>query len=146
MDLVFHHIGIACSNLAREKAHYQILGYRQEGPDFRDPLQKVDGCFMTGPAPRIELLAPVGADSPLHPYLASGIKMYHQCFETRSIEPAVEELKARGARVVAAPKPAIAFGGRRVAFLMLPNMMLVELMESESPEGRVGATEVSIAG
>ena len=45
----FHHIGIACSQVDREIAHWVALGYCQEGGQFEDALQGVAGIFMTGP-------------------------------------------------------------------------------------------------
>jgi len=33
--------------------------------------------------------------------------------------------------LIVAPVPAVAFGGRKIAFLMLPNRLLIELIEAE---------------
>jgi hypothetical protein len=61
----FHHLGVACDDIAAEIPCFEALGYRQEGGMFRDPIHKVEGAFMTGPGPRLELLAPIGAVSPV---------------------------------------------------------------------------------
>jgi methylmalonyl-CoA/ethylmalonyl-CoA epimerase len=128
--LRFHHIGLACRDLDKEAEALRLVGYEMEGEKFSDPLQKIHGCFLIGPGPRVELLAPLNESSPILTWLNKDIKMYHQAYEVESIEHAVEELKARQSVVVSRPKPAIAFGGRKVAFLMLPNRMLVELIEN----------------
>jgi len=63
------------------------------------------------------------------PWLRKGVKMYHQAYEVNSMNAAIAELSSRRAVVVSSPKPSVAFGGRRIAFLMLPNFLLVELIE-----------------
>jgi len=128
--LKFHHIGVACRDIEKEIRAFAIVGYTLEGPRFSDPLQKIHGCFLTGPGPRIELLAPLDDTSPVIPWLQKGVKMYHQAYEVQSIEASIDALSAQHAVVVSPPKPAVAFGGRRITFLMFPNLLLVELIES----------------
>lgn len=125
----FHHIGLACRDIEREAKALRLVGYELEGQHFTDPLQKIHGCFLVGPGPRMELLAPIDESSPVVSWLNQNIKMYHQAYEVDSIDPALKSLSAQHAVVVSRPKPAIAFGGRKVAFLMLPNSLLVELIE-----------------
>jgi methylmalonyl-CoA/ethylmalonyl-CoA epimerase len=125
----FHHIGLACRDIQKEAKALRLVGYELEGQHFTDPLQKIHGCFLVGPGPRMELLAPVDESSPILSWLNRDIKMYHQAYEIESIDPALKSLSAQHAVVVSRPKPAIAFGGRKVAFLMLPNSLLVELIE-----------------
>jgi hypothetical protein len=47
------------------------------------------------------------------------------------METSLSALQDSRALVVRPPVPAVAFGGRRVAFLMLPNMWMVELIDAE---------------
>ncbi len=128
--LQFHHIGIACRHIEKEIRSFAMVGYGLEGERFSDPLQKIHGCFLVGPGPRIELLAPMDDTSPVMSWLQKGVKMYHQAYEVESIEAAVTALAAGHAVVVSPAKPAVAFGGRKIAFLMFPNLLLVELIES----------------
>jgi len=130
----FHHIGVACRDMEKEAEALKLLGYEMEGERFTDPLQKIHGCFLIGVGPRVELLAPVDDTSPVVSWLNKDVKMYHQAYEVESMERALARLTAQRAVVVSRPKPAIAFGGRKVAFLMLPNRLLIELIES--PEMR----------
>jgi len=53
MDLLFHHLGVACRNLDVEEAVWVPLGYTREGDDFEDPRQQIRGRFLTGPGPRL---------------------------------------------------------------------------------------------
>lgn len=126
----FHHIGIACRKLDAEQAYWSVLGYTLESPEFEDPVQKVRGRFLTGPGPRLELLAPTAEDSPVQGVLQRRTKMYHQAFETREFDKALAALEDTGARRTAEPAAAIAFGGRRIVFLMLPNGNLLEIIEA----------------
>ena len=129
-DFRFHHLGVACRDLDREFAGWERLGYRVEGEDFDDPIQKVRGRFIVGLGPRLELLTPAGPGSPVDGVLDRGGKIYHQGFEAFRFEAALERLQAGGARLVAPPAPAVAFGGRRIAFLMTNTLNLIEIIEA----------------
>ena len=129
-DLKFHHIGLACRDMAKDRRDHELLGYRAEADVFTDPLQRIRGLFMTLGPMRVELLEPLDETSPLNSYLKRGIKIYHQCFLCPDIAHSIEVLEAHGARLASAPKPAVAFENRRIAFLILPSQMLIELIEA----------------
>ena len=127
----FHHLGIATKSLEAEARAYALLGYEPEAEEFEDPIQGVRGLFMTAPdAPRIELLAPLPDSTTLDPILKRGVKCYHHGYEVPDLEEGIERLTAARARVVREPAEAIAFDYRRVVFLLLPNMWMVELIEA----------------
>lgn len=128
-DLTFHHIGYACRDLDAEAKQLAPLGYRPEGPDFVDPRQKVQGRFLSGGGPRLELLVPEGDSTTLDPWLKSGIKMYHLGYEAPDLSACIEQLVRARARLIVQPTPAVAFGGRPIAFLMLPKMLMIELIQ-----------------
>ncbi len=127
----FHHIGLACLDLDREQACQALLGYAPESADFVDPAQGVRGRFLTGGGPRLELLAPLEGSDTLTPWLKNGARMYHQAYTTCDMHKTIEKLLTQRARLVREPLPAVAFSGRRVCFLMLPCMSLIELIEAE---------------
>lgn len=126
--LTFHHIGVACNDLDAETARLSMLGYIIEGDDFIDPIQGVCGRFLAGQTPRLELLVPLAENSVLSPWLKSNTKMYHLAYETDCLNMLIEQLCGQRARVVVKPTPAVAFDNRQIAFLMLPNMFLIELI------------------
>ncbi len=126
----FHHIGLACLDLNHEAEKLAALGYSAEGADFADPIQGVRGRFLTGGGPRLELLSPASESGVLTPWLKSGAKMYHLAYEVDDLPQSIAKLRQQRAKVVVQPVPAVAFGGRHIAFLMLPNMLLCELIES----------------
>ncbi|HZR01625.1 MAG TPA: VOC family protein [Burkholderiales bacterium] len=129
-DLTFHHVGVACLDVEAEARTLSMVGYRSENAAFVDPVQGVKGLFLTGPLPRLELLQPIdpAVEGVLTPWLRAGHKMYHLAYETHDLEDMIETLRRSRAKLVTEPVPAVAFQGRRIAFLMLPNGMLLELI------------------
>jgi methylmalonyl-CoA/ethylmalonyl-CoA epimerase len=130
LNLEFHHIGVACASIAAERVYWVSLGYSDEGGVFTDPTQGISGLFMTGGGPRIELLEPVGGSATLTPWLKRGIRMYHTGHLVADIEAAVAWAEELGGRTTVAPVPAMAFGLRRIAFVMMANGQLIEFIET----------------
>jgi methylmalonyl-CoA/ethylmalonyl-CoA epimerase len=129
-DLAFHHLGVACRAIDADARTYYALGYRDETPTFEDPIQGIRGRFLVGAGPRLELLEPLAGSKVLDPWLERGVKIYHQAFEVPDLDASIERVLATRARLMVAPVPAVAFGGRRIAFVMLSNMTLIELIEA----------------
>jgi len=129
-DFRFHHLGVACRDIDRELETWARLGYTAEGERFTDPIQKIHGLFIVGLGPRLELLSPAGPDSPVDGVLARGTKIYHQGFEAFDFDAALRDLPASGGRIVQPPAPAVAFGGRRIAFAMTATLNLIEIIEA----------------
>ena len=128
LQLRFHHVGVACTDLEKETRQFASLGYSREGEDFEDPRQGIRGRFLSGQLPRIELLAPLEDSKVLEAWLSAKVKMYHLAYETPALKESIERLCAQRARVMRPPVPAVAFQMREIAFLMLPNLLLVELI------------------
>lgn len=128
-ELIFHHVGVACRSIDEEIRQFAALGYVVEGPRFVDPQQGIRGQFVCGVTPRLELLEALDEEGGvLAPWMRSGIKLYHLAYETEGLEKSIIALRAQGAKLVVEPVPAVAFAGREIAFLMLRNRMLVELI------------------
>jgi methylmalonyl-CoA/ethylmalonyl-CoA epimerase len=127
--LTFHHVGLACRDIAAETAAHALLGYVPDGPVFEDPHQRIRGSFQTLGPFRVELLEPLDEQSPLMSWLERGVRMYHVCYETDDLGSALARLRDEGHRMVSAPAPAVAFDGRPVAFVMLRTRALVELLQ-----------------
>ncbi len=114
-----NHVAIAVNDLAAAARGYRdTLGARVGSP--RDvPEHGVRVVFVTLPNTKIELLEPLGADSPIAGFLernpSGGI--HHLCYEVDDILAARDRLKAGGARVLGAGEPAIGAHGKPVLFL-----------------------------
>jgi methylmalonyl-CoA/ethylmalonyl-CoA epimerase len=130
------HVGVAVPSLGPATDSLSTLfGYRVVSGPFDDPIQKVSVNFLTQSAKdvaEIELIAPLSADSPITSMLAkSGGGAYHLCFETSDIEQALVHAKNNGCVVVSPPVPAVAFNGRRIAWIYTKARQLFELVEAE---------------
>jgi methylmalonyl-CoA/ethylmalonyl-CoA epimerase len=100
--------------------------------DFNDTALGVRGVFMEGAGPRLELVSDLPGEGVVQPWLRRQAAMYHLAFEVADVSVAIAAASARGARVVTRPTPSVAFGGRPIAFVMLRNGALVELIASAS--------------
>jgi methylmalonyl-CoA/ethylmalonyl-CoA epimerase len=127
--LQFHHMGIACRMIQQEADVWIAMGYEQEGEPFEDEHQGVAGQFLVGVGPRLEILQPLQGRTVLDSYLSSGTKVYHHGFETADIDLAINDFRTKRAKLISPPSPSVAFDGRRIAFMLFPNMYLVELIE-----------------
>jgi hypothetical protein len=124
-----HHLGVACHSLTADAAALAPLGYAAESPPFEDDRQGIAGQFFVGPGARLELLVNLPGRHILDPWLGRGSAVYHQAFEVPSLAEALEDLRRQGAKVAAPPAPAVAFGMREIAFLLLRNLLLIELIQ-----------------
>lgn len=129
--LRFHHIGVACTSIDAERARFALLGYVPESEPFVDRTQGVRGTFLVGPGLRVELLEQLPGSTVLESWLRANIRLYHQAFEVDDIEAAISDLRRGGAVLVAPATPAVAFDGRAIAFLLLPGVLLVELVQGD---------------
>lgn len=128
-ELTLHHLGVATRSIARELPYYEALGYVARSAIFTDERQGIRGLFIEAAGqPTLELLENLGPSGPLDDCLTRGIKVYHFAYEARDIEAAAAALTAEaGARVVVPVTGASYFS--KICFLMLPNMLLVELVQ-----------------
>ena len=126
--LRFHHVGVACTDIEQEAARLAPLGYVREGLPFVDPVQGIRGQFVSGQSPRLELLEQFAPAGVLQPWLDSETKLYHLAYETPDLDASLARLRSARAKLVVAPVAAVAFGGRQIAFVLLPNRLLVELI------------------
>lgn len=132
--LRLHHIGVATKNIEAERPFFEALGYTPASAVFTDAGQKIRGQFMTAPGqPTLELLENMNENGPLDGPLRRGQKLYHLAYETDDMTADCERLTSRhGAKIIVPPTPADYF--RRICFLMLPNLLLVELVQTLKDE------------
>jgi methylmalonyl-CoA/ethylmalonyl-CoA epimerase len=133
--LHFHHLGIAVAALPPAIPVYEdLFGYRLLRGPFEDPIQRVAVCFLAQSTQDpfcVELVAPLGDDSPIAGVLKKGGGAYHTCYECADLDAALARMKSKRCLVISEPVPAVAFGGRRIAWLYTPTRQLVELLEAE---------------
>ena len=129
-----NHVAIAVPDLEAASAVYRdTLGARVSEPEDL-PDHGVTVVFVTLPNTSIELVAPLGPESPLAGFLerhpAGG--MHHVCYEVDDIIAARDRLKERGARVLGGGQPATGAHGKPVLFLHPKDFCgtLIELEEA----------------
>ena len=126
-----NHVAIVVRDLAAEAARYRdALGATVSAPPPL-PEHGVTVVFVELPNSKVELLAPLGAASPVAAFLErTGGGMHHICYEVDDLAAASERLRAAGARVLGEPR--IGAHGKPVLFLHPKDFAgtLVELEQS----------------
>ena len=114
-----NHVAIVVPDLQAARALYRdTLGARvSEAVDM--PAHGVTTVFVELPNTKIELLHPLGKESPIAAFLARNPAggMHHVCFEVDDILAARDRLQAEGARVLGDGEPRIGAHDKPVLFL-----------------------------
>ena len=127
-----NHVAIAVRDLEAATATYRdTLGAGVSEP-LPQPAHGVTVVFVTLPNTKIELLEPLGPDSPIAKFLERNADggIHHVCYEVDDIIAARDRLKAAGARVLGDGEPRIGAHGKPVLFLH-PKDFLGTLVELE---------------
>lgn len=114
-----NHVAIAVRDLDKAAALYRdTLGARVSAPQA-EPTHGVTVVFIELPNTKIELLQPLGDNSPIAKFLEKNADggMHHVCYEVDDITEARDRLKANGARVLGDGEPKIGAHGKPVLFL-----------------------------
>ena len=128
-----NHVGVATPSIADSIAHWRdVMGATRIGEPFDMPTQGVKVCFVDAPNCQIELIEPLGEDSPIRGFLKSNPLggQHHVCFEVPDIHAAKAEFEAAGKRVLGEPR--IGAHGTLIFFVHPKDMggMLTEIMET----------------
>ena len=110
-----------------------------DGQVIHDPLQRVRVAFFYPAAegnPTFELVEPADKTSPVSGFLANGGGFHHVCYEIADLESALRSARKIGFVVVSRPTPAVAFDGRRIAWICSKTRLLMELLERDSYSGQ----------
>jgi len=114
-----NHVAIAVPDLAAAAAQYRDVLGAKVGPVQPEPAHGVSVVFIELPNTKIELLHPLGEDSPIAGFLeknpAGGI--HHICYEVEDIFAARDRLQAAGARILGNGEPKTGAHGKPVLFL-----------------------------
>ena len=114
-----NHVAVAVPDLEKAtKTYRDTLGARVSQPQA-EPDHGVTVVFVELPNAKIELLHPLGANSPIAKFLERNPDggIHHLCYEVDDIVAARDKLRAGGARVLGDGKPKIGAHGKPVLFL-----------------------------
>ena len=128
-----NHVGVATPSIERSVAMYrERMGAEVVREPFELPAQGVRVCFVDTPNSQIELIEPLGADSPIVKFLEKNPEgwQHHVCFEVPDIAEAKAWFEGKGVRVLGEPR--IGAHGTPVFFVHPKDMggVLTEIMES----------------
>ena len=114
-----NHVAIAVPVLAEAAAVYRDALSAQVSEPVAQPEHGVTVVFVTLPNTKIELLEPLGENSPIAAFLQRNPSggMHHVCYEVDDILAARDHLKAAGARVLGDGEPKVGAHGKPVLFL-----------------------------
>ena len=114
-----NHVAIAVPDLEAAAAQYRGTLGADVGPAQDEPDHGVTVVFITLPNTKIELLYPLGDNSPINGFLEKNPSggIHHICYEVEDIIAARDRLKADGARVLGSGEPKIGAHGKPVLFL-----------------------------
>lgn len=114
-----NHVAIAVPDLDAAADQYRGTLGADVGAPQDEPDHGVRVVFITLPNTKIELLFPLGDDSPINGFLEKNPSggIHHMCYEVDDILAARDKLLAEGARVLGGGEPKIGAHGKPVLFL-----------------------------
>ncbi len=128
-----HHIGYVVSSIAEGIDRWKlVLSAISVTETYEDEIQQARVAFLDlSPAglTKVELVEPLGQDSRVAGFLEKGGGLHHLCFEVDDLERQISEMKIQNAMLLRRPQPAVAFGGRRIAWMLTREKLLIEYLE-----------------
>jgi methylmalonyl-CoA/ethylmalonyl-CoA epimerase len=131
MRVVIDHIGIAVRDIKASSEFYKGCLNLDVSEPVDVPGQKVRVAFMEIGKTKLELIQPLGLDSPVEKFIQKkGEGLHHISFLVDDIEKALAELKDKKVRLVD-QTPRVGATGKRIAFLHPESSsgVLIELKE-----------------
>jgi len=114
-----NHVAIAVPDLVAASEQYRTALGAKVGAPQDEPDHGVTVVFIDLPNTKIELLYPLGENSPITGFLDKNPSggMHHICYEVDDILAARDQLVNTGARVLGSGDPKIGAHGKPVLFL-----------------------------
>jgi methylmalonyl-CoA/ethylmalonyl-CoA epimerase len=126
-----NHVGLAVPDIEAflRKTTPLYEAFSRE-PMIVNERQKVRELFMTDGATTVELLEPLGENSPLRAFLNRNPTggLIHLALEVSDLDASITSVTAAGGRLIVAPIPDVAFNERRIAFVYIGGQV-TELIE-----------------
>ena len=131
--MTLHHVGHVVASIEESIDRYRVAVCALAVSEiFEDPIQRARVAFLDFPTPgrvQFELVQPAGPDSPVARFLEKGGGLHHLCYEVDDLREQIVWMKSQRAILISSPKPAVAFGGRRIAWMRTPDALLIEYLE-----------------
>ena len=128
-----HHVGYVVRSIKEVADRFaQSVAASWDQKIFQDPLQDAKVAFLAGiiqEFPLVELVEPVSEGSPVANFLKRGGGLHHLCYEVESLDKQLEFSRTIGGKIVRPPLPAVAFDGRRIAWVYTKDRLLLEYLD-----------------
>ena len=138
-NCVLHHLGFVVKSISKVAEEFAAsMSARWEGEIIHDPLQQVKVAFflsVDGRNPVFELVEPASESSPVSNFLKKSGGLHHVCYEVDDLDSALQRAQRSGWAIASTPRPAVAFNGRRIAWVCSKTRLLMELLEREPKVG-----------
>jgi methylmalonyl-CoA/ethylmalonyl-CoA epimerase len=131
-----HHVGFVVQSIAASMDGFlKSMNGTWDEKIIHDPIQCVKVAFLSTPGTdvQIELVEPASDRNPVSGFLAKGGGLHHVCYEVEDCDAALALMRQRKAMIVKRPQPAAAFEGRRIAWVLTAEKLLVEFVETQRP-------------
>ena len=131
-----HHIAYITKNIENKAEELRkLFGIQKAAEPVVDAGQGVRIQFLDLGSTQLELLEPLGPDSPVAKRAQKSPGLFHLCFEVENLEETLRMLEATGeATIIKPPQPAPAIENRRVAFVVTTGNDLIEFVELAAKE------------
>lgn len=129
--MIVHHYGFLTKNIEKSLRTFEKLGYEKTSDLINDSQRGIDILFIESKNNQvIELVSPNQPESVVNSVMKSQVNsIYHICYIVKSLELSIESLSKKNFVLIDPPKPAIAFDGKKVAFMMSRHTGIIELLE-----------------
>lgn len=142
---VLHHLGFVVASISTVAAEFATsMSASWDGEVIHDPIQRVRVAFflpVDSRNPVFELVEPASERSPVSNFLNKRVGLHHVCYEVDDLESALQRAQRSGWAIASPPTPAVAFNGRRIAWVCSKTRLLMELLEREP---KVGADPLAV--
>jgi methylmalonyl-CoA/ethylmalonyl-CoA epimerase len=129
-----HHIGFVVPSIASVIESFCLsVGGARWSKTWHDPIQQVRVAFIYPSIPgdpSIELVEPAAEKASVQKFLERGGGFHHVCYEVWDLKAELAAATARGVTVIRRPQPAVAFDGRRIAWVVTKEKLLIEYLEA----------------
>lgn len=130
--MTIDHIGYAVKRIEQARGSFETLGFQFE-EQIEDADRNILIQFGEKDNYRIELISPLDKNksSPIDNIIQkNGPTPYHICYRSENLDREIKALCQKGFKVTIPPAAAVAFGGRKVAFMMNLGSGLLEIVET----------------
>jgi len=132
---VLHHLGFVVKSISTVADEFAAsISGRWDGEIIHDPIQRVRVAFFSpvdSGNPVYELVEPASEDSPVTDFLKKRGGLHHVCYQVNDLDAALEAARSTGWAIASSPAPAVAFEGRRIAWIFSKTRLLMELLERQ---------------